>query len=98
MPAGPPAQPPNRTASASLETVVHGDRLIDHYAWLRDKNNPEVIAYLNAENAYTDAVCATPSRSRKAVPGDAQAASCIRDLYRFVSYRLARLSLYVHAH
>jgi len=39
-----------------VETVIHGDRLIDNYAWLRDKNNPEVIAYLNAENAYTDAV------------------------------------------
>jgi oligopeptidase B len=39
-----------------VETVTHGDRLIDNYAWLRDKNNPEVIAYLNAENAYTDAV------------------------------------------
>ncbi len=39
-----------------VETVIHGDRLIDNYAWLRDKNNPEVIAYLNAENAYTDTV------------------------------------------
>jgi len=39
-----------------MESVVHGDRLVDDYAWLRDKNNPEVIAYLNAENAYTDAV------------------------------------------
>src|SRR6266481_4720367 len=38
------------------ETVTHGNCLIDNYAWLRDKNNPEVIAYLNAENAYTDAV------------------------------------------
>src|SRR5882762_10602144 len=38
-----------------VETVTHGDCLIDNYAWLRDKNNPEVIAYLNAENAYTDA-------------------------------------------
>jgi oligopeptidase B len=39
-----------------VEHVIHGDRRIDDYAWLRDKNNPEVIAYLNAENAYTDAV------------------------------------------
>jgi len=38
-----------------VEHVIHDDRLVDHYAWLRDKNNPEVIAYLNAENAYTDA-------------------------------------------
>jgi oligopeptidase B len=39
-----------------VETMVHGDRRVDHYAWLRRKENPEVIAYLEAENAYTDAV------------------------------------------
>src|SRR5712664_875248 len=39
-----------------VEHVVHGDRLVDDYAWLRHKENPEVIAYLNAENAYTDAI------------------------------------------
>jgi len=39
-----------------VETVLHGDRRIDNYAWLREKENPEVIAYLNAENAYTDAI------------------------------------------
>src|ERR1700745_95462 len=37
-----------------VEHVLHGDRRIDDYAWLREKENPEVIAYLNAENAYTD--------------------------------------------
>jgi oligopeptidase B len=40
-----------------VEHVRHNDRRIDNYAWLQDKRNPEVIAYLNAENAYTDAVC-----------------------------------------
>jgi oligopeptidase B len=39
-----------------VEHILHGDRRVDHYAWLRHKENPEVIAYLNAENAYTDAV------------------------------------------
>jgi oligopeptidase B len=39
-----------------LEHVIHGDRRVDDYAWLRDKNSSEVIAYLNAENAYTDAI------------------------------------------
>src|SRR5271168_4103941 len=38
-----------------VETIVHGDRRVDHYAWLRQKDNPEVIAYLEAENAYTAA-------------------------------------------
>ncbi|MGH9795116.1 MAG: S9 family peptidase [Candidatus Acidiferrales bacterium] len=36
--------------------VVHGDERNDDYFWLREKENPEVIAYLEAENAYTDAV------------------------------------------
>ena len=32
--------------------------LTDDYAWLRDKQNPEVTAYLEAENAYAEAVMA----------------------------------------
>ncbi len=38
------------------KTTIHGDTLVDDYFWLREKSNPEVIAYLEAENAYTDAV------------------------------------------
>ncbi|GAB0101821.1 S9 family peptidase [Nocardia sp. JMUB6875] len=37
------------------ERVHHGDVFVDEYEWLRDKENPEVIAYLEAENAYTEA-------------------------------------------
>ena len=37
-------------------TEIHGRTLLDDYFWLRDKDNPEVQAYLEAENAYTDAV------------------------------------------
>ncbi|MFZ0306342.1 MAG: S9 family peptidase [Terracidiphilus sp.] len=40
------------------ETQKHGVQLRDDYAWLRDKENPEVTAYLEAENAYADAVMA----------------------------------------
>jgi oligopeptidase B len=39
-----------------VEHVIHGDRRVDDYAWLRQKENPEVISHLEAENAYTDAV------------------------------------------
>ena len=39
-----------------VETVLHGDRRVDNYAWLRQKGSAEVLAYLNAENAYTGAV------------------------------------------
>jgi len=37
---------------------IHGYEITDNYAWLRDrgdKKNPEIIKYLEAENAYTEA-------------------------------------------
>ncbi len=36
-------------------THIHGQALEDDYFWLREKESPEVIAYLQAENAYTAA-------------------------------------------
>lgn len=41
-----------------FEMTLHGDTRVDNYYWLREAENPEVIAYLNEENAYTDAVMA----------------------------------------
>jgi oligopeptidase B len=38
-----------------IERIHHGDTFVDDYEWLRDKTNPEVIAHLEAENAYTEA-------------------------------------------
>ena len=40
------------------ETTMHGAVLADDYAWLRNKENPDVTAYLEAENAYAEAVMA----------------------------------------
>ncbi|MFN3380685.1 MAG: hypothetical protein ACK41O_14615, partial [Runella zeae] len=37
---------------------LHNDLRTDDYYWLRERENPEVINYLNAENAYTEAVLA----------------------------------------
>ncbi len=34
-------------------TVLHDQTLSDDFGWMRDKSSPEVIAYLEAENAYT---------------------------------------------
>jgi oligopeptidase B len=36
------------------ELTIHGDTRIDNYYWLRERDNPEVIAYLEAENAYRE--------------------------------------------
>lgn len=44
-------------AARKPQTVtLHGEQRTDDYAWLRDKENPEVIAYLEAENAHTAAI------------------------------------------
>jgi oligopeptidase B len=37
------------------ELSMHGDTRIDPYYWLNERENPEVIAYLEAENAYAEA-------------------------------------------
>jgi len=36
----------------------HDHTRVDNYYWLRERDNPEVVSYLQAENAYTDAVMA----------------------------------------
>ena len=36
--------------------VLHGEARVDHYHWLRDRSDPEVMAYLQAENLHTSAV------------------------------------------
>jgi oligopeptidase B len=38
------------------KTEIHGMTLVDDYFWLREKDNPDVTKYLEAENAYTDEV------------------------------------------
>ena len=37
-------------------TNIHGETLVDDYFWLREKTNPAVMAHLQAENAYSEAV------------------------------------------
>ncbi|HWG19537.1 MAG TPA: S9 family peptidase [Terracidiphilus sp.] len=47
------------------ETRLHGAVLTDDYAWMRDKENPEVAQYLEAENAYAEAVMAPQAELRE---------------------------------
>ena len=49
--------PPNPPMAKKVPktTTLHGVTLTDEYGWLREKGTPEVTAYLEAENAYTDA-------------------------------------------
>ena len=52
----PPVPPEAERRPVALE--AHGDTRIDDWYWLRDKDDPAVIAHLEAENAYTEAVMA----------------------------------------
>jgi oligopeptidase B len=58
-----PAPPVAKKVPKSTE--IYGQKLVDNYYWLRDKKNPEVKAYLEAENAYTDAVMKPTERLQK---------------------------------
>src|SRR4030081_1773039 len=47
---------PPAAKRAEHREVRHGATVIDNYYWLREKSNPDVIQYLEAENAYTEAM------------------------------------------
>jgi len=53
--AGDAPRPPS-ARQVEHRTELNGETLSDPYFWLRNKPDPEVKAYLDAENAYTDAV------------------------------------------
>ena len=64
QPAAPsPAPPMARIVPEKL--VKHGHERIDDYYWLKERNDPAVIAYLEAENEYTRAVMAHTKPLRK---------------------------------
>lgn len=48
-------QPP-MTEKKTKITKIHDDTITDDYFWLREKTNPEVVAHLEAENAYAEAM------------------------------------------
>ena len=64
------SSPPVPPAAQRREIVRshHGEDVTDAYEWLRDKTDPEVIAHLEAENAYTRTVTADQEPLRQARP------------------------------
>jgi oligopeptidase B len=52
-----PLAPPVAAKHPKSDTI-HGDARQDDYFWLREKEKPEVTAYLEAENTYTDKIMA----------------------------------------
>ncbi len=67
-----PVGAPRPPIPAQHPTVLtkHGDTRIDPYFWLRQKANPEVIAYLQAENEYADAVMAPIAKLQERLYGE----------------------------
>ena len=47
------------------ELTAHGHTRIDNYYWMNERDNPEVMEYLKAENAYTEAVMAHTKEFQK---------------------------------
>lgn len=52
-------------AKKATKLEKHGDVRIDNYYWLNDRENPEVISYLEAENAYNEAMTAHTENFQK---------------------------------
>jgi oligopeptidase B len=56
---GPAGLQPPLAPREPVEHIIHNDRRVDHYAWLRDKKDPRTLPYLEAENTYADAYLAS---------------------------------------
>jgi oligopeptidase B len=65
--ASPSVPTPPIAKQVPAERTYHGDTVDDPYAWLADPKDPEVIAYLEAENAYTEASTAGLADLRAAI-------------------------------
>jgi oligopeptidase B len=52
------------------EMTIHGHTRVDEYFWLNQRQSPEVLDYLQAENAYTEAVMKPTARLRQVLYGE----------------------------
>jgi len=67
MTATPQVPQPPHARKVPVERSHHGDVFVDEYEWLRDKESPEVVQHLEAENAYQEAVTADQEPLREAI-------------------------------
>jgi oligopeptidase B len=63
----PGAATPPVAKKVPRKTTLHGETRVDDYAWLRDRKDPAVLAYLRAENAYTRAVMKPTAKLQEAL-------------------------------
>ncbi|CAN5384267.1 S9 family peptidase [soil metagenome] len=71
---------PPTAARRPVTTEHHGHVRVDDYEWLRDKESPEVVAYLEAENAYTQARTDHLAGLRETIFGEIKARTRETDL------------------
>jgi len=79
QPVSPPVPPPS-AKQVQCERTHHGDTVNDPYAWLTDPKDPEVIAHLEAENAYMSEQTAGLADLRAAIFGEIKARTQETDL------------------
>jgi oligopeptidase B len=76
----PAAATPPAAQRIPTERTHHSDAVIDEYAWLADKGNPQTIAFLEAENAYTQTLTADTEALRGAIFDEIKARTQETDL------------------
>src|SRR5258708_8514631 len=61
--------PPTRPTAPRRPHVlsIHGDERVDDWYWMRDRDDPAVIAHLEAENAYAEALLAPAATLRDGI-------------------------------
>src|SRR6185503_9725196 len=52
---GAPLKPP-MAEKKTKTTNIHGETIVDEYFWLREKTNPDVMSYLEAEDKYAESL------------------------------------------
>ncbi len=58
----------------------HGRTFLDPYAWMRDKDDPQLLALLESENAYAEAITADQAELRQSIYDDLDARTRQTDL------------------
>src|SRR4051794_31053621 len=90
-----PAEPPV-ARRVPAERTHHGDTFVDDYEWLRDKDSPETVGYLEAENAWTEARTAHLADLRETIFEEIRARTQETDLS--VPYRIGDWWYYGRSH
>ncbi|MEV7396177.1 S9 family peptidase [Aeromicrobium sp. NPDC092404] len=72
--------PPPQAERRPIVRSHHGDDFVDDYEWLRDKEDPATLAYLEAENAHTDAATAHLEPLRQQIFDEIKARTLETDL------------------